>query len=255
MNKKISLLACAVLLSAANANAGFYAGATLGYGENEPDAVEINYGVMSMFDMKYEMKPKVEKSASFGLHAGYELPAIIPVPLRVEGEYLYQKADVTEVSMAGYIDDVPTGAPTVDDDPNAELTNTSFMVNAYVGIPGVPVVKPYVGLGVGMAQTDIEITDDTDPTQSFKIEGEWGLSYQFMLGAEYTLPAIPLSFSAEYRYTTYESNPDAKKLIMEMSDMTEAEYEAALLAETIQNPDSTMEATVSSLVFKARYSF
>ena len=66
------------------------------------------------------------------------------------------------------------------------------MGNAYVKLPGLIVVNPYIGVGVGML-----FGSDSDSAQYAKFDST--VAYQGMLGATLNIPAIPFKIDVEGR--------------------------------------------------------
>ena len=100
-------------------------------------------------------------SQSYGAIFGIDLPVV-----RFEAEYDYIDSD--------YVD------------------SQILMGNAYVKLPGLIVVNPYIGVGVGMlfaSDSDAEKYNDFDTT----------IAYQGMLGATLNIPAIPFKIDIEGR--------------------------------------------------------
>ena len=65
------------------------------------------------------------------------------------------------------------------------------MGNAYVKLPGLIVVNPYIGVGVGMmvdAKTDY-----------YNINFDTSIAYQGMLGATFNIPTMPIKVDVEGR--------------------------------------------------------
>lgn len=98
---------------------------------------------------------------SYGAIIGVDLPVV-----RFEGEYDFLHADGFDMNVA--------------------------MGNAYVKLPGLAVVNPYIGVGVGFlmnAKTNIYTTKDIEPN----------VAYQGMLGATLNIPALPFKIDLEGR--------------------------------------------------------
>lgn len=93
---------------------------------------------------------------------GYELPVPFISP-RVEAEYLHISADAKHGEKAKF-----DGA----------------FLNGYATIPFIPVVDPYVGAGIGMSRFDHNNTS----------------AFQGMAGLDFSIPTLPITLSAEYRY-------------------------------------------------------
>lgn len=143
-------LLAGICLMAGAASADFYAGGGLGAGFNGGSA--FNGGVKSEY----------KNSAVYSIAGGYELP--LPLfDVRGEAEFLRTR-------------------PELKDGRTKKLDGV--FLNAYGTIPLIPLIDPYVGLGLGRVRYD--------HTNSFAVQG--------MLGAEYELPFAPMTVGGEYRY-------------------------------------------------------
>jgi len=143
------ILSAGLLLSGV-AQAELYAGAGIGSG--------FNYGHVSdgLHNVKYK------NSTMWSIAGGYETP--LPLfDVRGEVEYLRTR-------------------PEVKDGRTKQLDG--LFLNGYADIPLIPLIDPYVGLGIGRVRYD--------HTNSFALQG--------MIGAEYELPFAPVAVSGEYRY-------------------------------------------------------
>ncbi len=108
-------------------------------------------------------KSDIKNSNMYSLAVGYDLPFIDI--LRVEGEYLHNRAQVGSIGKTTY---------------------DGLMLNGYLDIPfPVPLFTPYAGVGFGPG----------------RYEGKYVLGYQAMLGVDAEVFVIPLVASLEYRYT------------------------------------------------------
>lgn len=112
---------------------------------------------------------------SYGALVGVDLPVV-----RFEGEYNYLNVQ--------------------------DLSTSIIMGNAYVKLPGLVVVNPYIGVGVGMVlggDSDIENYKAFDTT----------VAYQGMLGATLNIPALPFKVDVEGRVLmapdVYEKRDDS----------------------------------------------
>lgn len=143
-----ALLSCSFL--SATAHAGLYAQLGIGAAFNDGSQITKNY------------RSSYENSPAYSLSVGYELPLLL-TDIRIEGEYLRLKPDIKQGGHA---------------------TMDGLMVNGYANLPVIPLIDPYVGLGLGMT----------------RFEHENAPAYQLMLGAEYELPFMPATVGAEYRY-------------------------------------------------------
>ena len=98
---------------------------------------------------------------SFGAVIGVDLPIV-----RFEGEYNYLNSDYTKSNI--------------------------LMGNAYVKLPGLVVVNPYIGVGVGVL-----FGSDSDSVKYTKFDTT--IAYQGMLGATLDIPALPFKIDIEGR--------------------------------------------------------
>ena len=141
-----------VFLGTGLASADFYVGG--GFGNAFNGGSSIN-GVTGS-------KKGYKDSVLYSLAGGYELP--LPLfDVRGEVEYLRTR-------------------PEVKDGRTKQLDG--LFLNAYGDVPLIPIVDPYVGLGVGRVRYDHSNA----------------LAYQGMLGVEYELPFAPVTLGGEYRY-------------------------------------------------------
>ncbi len=160
-----SLIVLATLGISLNASADFYAGLGIGGSFNDGSAIKNN------------IKTEYKNSTFYSLYGGYELP----LPLfDIRGELEYQRI-----------------RPELKDGRTKQLDG--LFANAYGTIPLIPLIDPYVGLGLGRVRYD--------HSNSF--------AFQFMLGADYELPFAPVTIGGEYRYlkvneTTGKSNATSK---------------------------------------------
>lgn len=151
MRKKLYALTLATALALTMpTTAGFYAGAGIGGSFNGGSATTD--GIRSSY----------KNTPAYSLSAGYELPLPL-LDIRGEVEYLHAKPNV-KYGESRKLD--------------------GLMLNAYGVIPFIPLIDPYVGLGIGKVRFD--------HTNSFAVQG--------MLGVEYELPIAPITVGAEYRY-------------------------------------------------------
>lgn len=156
--KRLKMM-CLGLLGAAlcsPAMAGTYL--SVGVGPTYNDGSAYRHGLKSDYDT----------SAMYSVAVGYELPVFDL--LRVEGEYLHNRAELSK----------NLGKTTLD----------AAMANAYVNIPfPVPLLTPYVGAGIGYA----------------RFESSNRIAYQGMIGLDAEIFVIPVVGSLEYRYTELNS--------------------------------------------------
>ena len=67
----------------------------------------------------------------------------------------------------------------------------TLMGNAYVKLPGLTVLNPYLGVGVGM-MFDAE-------TNYYPVKLDSSIAYQGMLGVTLNIPALPFKIDVEGR--------------------------------------------------------
>jgi hypothetical protein len=119
---------------------------------------------------------------SFGAVIGVDLPVV-----RFEAEYDYLNSDYTKSGLlAG---------------------------NAYVKLPGLVVVNPYIGVGVGMLYGS-----DSDSAKYAKFDST--IAYQGMLGATFNIPALPFKIDVEGRALI------APDVYEDLHDSTAFQYDA-----------------------------
>ena len=164
MNKKVlsAGLLSALLLGSMNANA-FYIGASAGMSKNElKDNVE---------------NQKFSSNGAYTVSFGYTLPVPAVKP-RVELEYanLLSSEDSDDVKTEG------------------------LAANAYVNIPVLPVVTPYVGVGVGYFRQKMDSE-----------KSDWRVLPQYMAGLDLSIPFFPVAFAAEYRLIDTSFDYDNRK--------------------------------------------
>lgn len=80
-----------------------------------------------------------------------------------------------------------------------DVKSQAVAANAYVGLPLLPIVKPYVGFGLA----DMRLKSGSDKT-------DWKVVPQYMVGLDVDLPLIPVAGGIEYRYvdTSFEEDGD-----------------------------------------------
>ncbi|MBP5707450.1 MAG: outer membrane beta-barrel protein [Alphaproteobacteria bacterium] len=109
-------------------------------------------------------KTKTHSAQSYGAIAGVDIPF-----LRVEAEYNYMDGEKVDI-QAG-------------------------LLNAYIKMPGVLVVTPYIGGGIGMVwKVDV---DDSMHIGDYKESGK--AIYQGMLGVTFDIPTMPFKIDVEGR--------------------------------------------------------
>jgi opacity protein-like surface antigen len=162
MNKKLlsGIAALAVVAGAGNASA-FYAGLSLG-----ESTTKLKGPGGSGWD-------KANSDVSYTAAFGMSLP--IPLmPIRAEVEYLSLNSD------GGDFDSAKT---------------TGFGANAYVGLPLLPIIKPYLGFGIANLEQKV-----ADPGGSPEYKSDRKTVPQYMIGLDLDIPLLPVAGGIEYRY-------------------------------------------------------
>lgn len=161
MKKSIWAVSAAILVGmAATVKADFYAGAGFG--------MSFNNGSI---DEARGFRDSYKDTPAYALYGGYELPLPL-LDIRGEVEYLRIKPKAKHGNSR---------------------TMDAAMARAVAVVPFVPLVDPYVGLGLGYARYD-----------------HANIALQEMTaGVEYELPVAPITIGAEYRYL--KSNEKAGK--------------------------------------------
>ena len=163
MFKKYVALAvlAAGLAVAGSAHAEFYAAGGIG--------ASFNGGTSHN---KSGMKSAFENSVAVSLAGGYELP--LPLfDIRGEAELIHNR-------------------PKLKNHQTKKLDG--MFLNAYGTIPLIPLIDPYVGLGIGRVRFD--------HSNAFAVQG--------ILGAEYELTFAPMTVGAEYRHLKTNGKTGAK---------------------------------------------
>ena len=105
-------------------------------------AARAGYGIV--MDVQDDTDPDTEFSLdpgpNFGIAVGVNLGLF-----RAEGEFTYSEYDFDEAVSSG-------GSTVVDGD----VTALRFMANLYYDITMLPLISPYVGLGLGVVDSDAE---------------------------------------------------------------------------------------------------
>ena len=113
---------------------------------------------------------KLDKDSALSVYTGMTIPLPL-IPIRGEVELFNFKSE--------------------DDNLKGKIYGAS--ANAYIGLPLLPIVKPYIGFGLGYAQLKGE-------EASITMKSDWKVVPQYMLGLDLNLPLIPVAGGIEYRY-------------------------------------------------------
>ena len=149
MNKKVLSLSLAGLILASANANAFYIGAGVGTSKTKVDG------------------ENVDKDNALTVSTGFKIPLPL-IPIRAEVEYLQFNSE---------------------EDGLGEAKTYGVAANAYVGLPLIPLIKPYVGMGLAYSQ----LKGDGE-------KSDWQVVPQYMLGLDLSLPLIPVAGGIEYRY-------------------------------------------------------
>ncbi len=147
-----------------------------------------------------------DTDVNFGASVGYNLGSFGSenISTRVELEVSYLQSDVDELDFSG-------NGPGIENNTSGDISRLLVMANALVDINTDTAFTPYIGGGLGIAFTDIDIVyggaagapppvafDDTDT--NFALQGIVGASYAF---------SENISLFADARYTqVFDVNGD-----------------------------------------------
>lgn len=169
MNTKIistGLILSSLILMAPKADA-YYIGASVGSSKTKVRVDDMNI--------------KGDEKTAFSVYSGMEIPLPL-IPIRAEIEYLHLKSDKD----------------------GSDATTYGASANAYVGLPLLPIIKPYVGMGLGYMQQELKMPADFDGDDIYeskvKTKSDWTVVPQYMIGLDVSLPIIPVAGGVEYRY-------------------------------------------------------
>ena len=166
MNKKIlSVCLLSAVIFASDNANAFYIGAGAGTSKTKVEDVSV------------------DNKNSFVLSAGYKLPLPF-VPIRGELEYLQFQSE---------------------EDGIGSTKTYGVSANAYVGLPLLPIVKPYVGMGFGYMQQKIS------PVGYSSDKSDWKVVPQYMIGLDVDLPLLPVAGGVEYGYMDSSFDDDSGK--------------------------------------------
>ncbi|MCH1429753.1 MAG: outer membrane beta-barrel protein [Chlamydiales bacterium] len=186
LKKLIVTLVMAALPMSLAANEGWYT--SVGAGASFPASAKADL---------VESKTKYKLSGKNGFTGKIALGYHLDPSFRVEGEVAYLSNNLRDVKSNG----------------QSVLTSTKFdghlntwaaMVNAYYDVEADWMLKPYFGLGLGMAHTDTKI-DGTVSGNAFEIKkSRSSLAYQGIVGVKYSI-SEGVDLGLEYRYFNVNS--------------------------------------------------
>ena len=183
--RRISLLGCSVLVglliatSATTAMAaGPYVGASGGIAiihDSDVDVTGVGTGTMN-----YNL------GGGFNIAGGYNFD-----PVRVELEFGYKTANIDKISGAG-------GNVTM---PNSDINVKSYMVNSYYDFKTGNAFTPFVGVGFGILNDEINIQGSKEDDTLF--------GYQFTVGAGFKItPKVNIDVAYRYQGATSDFSKD-----------------------------------------------
>ena len=108
----------------------------------------------------------LDADTAFTVSGGIALPIPL-VPIRTEVEYMNLKSS----------------------DDQHDVKTQGFAANGYIGLPLLPIVKPYLGFGLA------SLSSNADGTKS-----DSKIVPQYMAGLDIDIPLLPISGGIEYRY-------------------------------------------------------
>ena len=159
MNKKIIAIAAMVLAcgSAKQADAFMYLGVGAG---SSSTSIKVDGS-----------RDSYNSSPSYVLAAGISAP--VPF-VSIRGEVEYANLNSSKDSI--------------------DVETSGVGLNGYVGLPLLPIVKPYVGFGLANMSTTIKSSD-------FKSKTDTAVVPQYMVGLDISVPLVPVAGGIEYRFT------------------------------------------------------
>lgn len=107
----------------------------------------------------------------FSIGSHFNIPLF---PVRTEIEYFNAKMQKDEIGDAKLI---------------------GYSLNTYVNIPLLPILVPYVGIGLGTMKEKFK-----SGVADFSGQSNWNFVPQYMVGIDLDLPTVPVAGSMEYRY-------------------------------------------------------
>ena len=171
-SKLILTLLAGYLFSVAIVQADFYARAGVLY--NDPESLGIP-------DSLGSAEASVDGSFGYSGALGYKFSVF-----RVEGELVHVKNDL----------DSGSGLSSAE----GELSQTNFFANGYTELPFIPIIKPYIGAGLGLATVDVSGLRVTTSDIIESGDNDTAFAYQLMAGVRADPPITGLSLTAGYRY-------------------------------------------------------
>lgn len=126
----------------------------------------------------------LDKDKSYTLSTGLKFGPLL-YPIKVEIEYLNLK------SKKEFI---------------VQTKTEGVAINSYIGIPLLPILEPYIGLGIANMKEKAKYD-----YENIWISSDWKLTPQYMIGIDIDLPTVSMAGGIEYRYIDTSFNFDREK--------------------------------------------
>ena len=169
MNKKLLIASFAVLACLAGKETkAFYAGLSVGATDTKVDGNKIGTGT------------------SYTAAIGTSIPLLI-TSIRAEAEYMSLVSSGEK--DGGNLD---------------RATTSGYGLNAYLDLPLLPLIKPYIGFGLAHMKQEIrDLAGD-------KYKSKSDLTPQYMIGLDASIPLLPIAGGIEWRYIDTKFDYDGK---------------------------------------------
>ena len=189
---------------------GWYLRGDIGYASLKSKGVLYHQGSASLSG-SFEQHD-VDDTWMLGGGVGYQVTDYFRVDATIDH---YFQTSFNGSSATGATTCTLTGATVCDFSDNADLSVTTYMMNAYMDLGTYSKITPYVGFGIGAAQlhwtdlinTEICVTGcATSVATSHYGEADLRFAYSLHVGASYDIDAN-WKWDAGYSYTHIESGP------------------------------------------------
>lgn len=168
--------ATALVFVPALSHGGFYARGGLFY--NDADSISIE-------GLSEDYQSGIDNSTGVNLAVGLKFSV-----LRLEGEVSYLSSDIKNTDFSEVIT-------------SGDFERTSFFGNVLVELPIVPMLKPYVGAGIGFSDVQVDfnnVAGGASAEESFRVNSDdTRFSFQVMAGVRFSLFQT-VSVYGGYRY-------------------------------------------------------
>lgn len=196
MNRALLTSIFAVTLVAAHAGlstdsrAGWYvSGNAGGHFLMDSDLVETGPNISADGELEFDTGYGVNGAIGYGWNN-----------VRIEGEVSYRQADIDKITVNSVTvgGTVFSGLGLVASDVDGEVSSLGFMANGWYDFDTGTDWVPYVGVGVGTAQINAEISSIGSIPVSFD-ESDWVFAYQAGLGMGFNVTSSA-TIQLGYRY-------------------------------------------------------